>query len=104
MAEILNESDFSDKVINADGKIMVEFFATWCPHCQRMAPIVDEFANMVKGKTKVYQVDIDKSPALADEYAPNGVPTFTVFENGNEVGATSGEQTIQELTAFVGAA
>ena len=44
MEEVLNDSDFDAKVLASDGKVLVEFFATWCPHCQRMQPILDDVA------------------------------------------------------------
>mgnify|MGYP000785344423 FL=1 len=40
MIEILNEGNFDEKVLQSSGNVLVEFFATWCPHCQRMMPII----------------------------------------------------------------
>lgn len=101
MIEILNESNFTEKVLEANGKVLVELFATWCPHCQRMAPIVDELAEEESGRVKVYRVDVDKSPDLADKYAPEGFPTFALFENGVEIDHVSGERSIQDLKQFI---
>ena len=36
MIEILNEGNFPEKVLQAPHKVLVEFFAAWCPHCQRI--------------------------------------------------------------------
>lgn len=102
MIEILNESNFDSKVLNASGKVFVEFFATWCPHCQRMMPLVEKLAEIEKGKVPVYQVDIDKSPNLANEYAPNGFPTFIVFENGRIANESTGETTMENLENLIG--
>ena len=41
MIEILNEGNFDEKVLQSSGNVLVEFFATWCPHCQRMMPIIN---------------------------------------------------------------
>lgn len=98
MIEILNESNFEEKVLKASGKILVEFFATWCPHCQRQQPITDAAAAELS--FPVYQVDIDKSPKLADEYAPNGFPTYVLFDNGNAVADHTGEWPLEDLMEF----
>ena len=76
MIEILNEGNFDEKVLQSSGNVLVEFFATWCPHCQRMMPIISDVAERVQGQAVVYQVDVDKSPDLAQTYAPNGFPSF----------------------------
>ena len=64
MIEILNEGNFPEKVLQAPHKVLVEFFAAWCPHCQRMMPIIDDVADAAAGRVAVYQVDIDQSPAV----------------------------------------
>ena len=49
MIEILNEGNFDEKVLQSSGNVLVEFFATWCPHCQRMMPIINEVADRGPG-------------------------------------------------------
>ena len=97
MVEQLTEEDFDAKVLQASGKVVVEFFATWCPHCQRMNPIVADVAHRLEGEAAVYQVDVDRCPSLAAEYAPHGVPTFVLFDDGTLVQRMVGEQQEQSL-------
>lgn len=101
MIEILNEGNFDEKVLQSSGNVLVEFFATWCPHCQRMIPIINEVADRVQGQAVVYQVDVDKSPDLAQTYAPNGFPSFALFVNGQLAETLVGEQTEERLLALV---
>ncbi len=97
MIEILNESNFGSKVLESTGKILVELFATWCPHCRRMTPIIEQFASDEAGEVKTYQVNVDESPKLANKYAPHGFPSFVLFENGRIVDDRTGEQTLTTL-------
>ena len=99
MAQILNEEDFASHV-DVVGPVLVEFFATWCPHCQRMQPIVDELAAE-QSAVPVYQVDVDKSPALAQTYAPDGFPTFVLFEGGAPAQTLTGEQSAGTLRTLI---
>ena len=100
MIKELSSADFIPKVLASDGKVLVEFFATWCPHCQRMAPVIDELAER-EGDVAVYCVDVDKEPELANTYAPDGFPTFVVFDAGEVVKSATGEQAPEYLEAML---
>ena len=43
-----------------DDWVMAEFYATWCPHCQRMQPLIKEFKKEMEGIVEVVQVDVDE--------------------------------------------
>ena len=89
------------KLLNSKGVVLVEFFATWCPHCQRMMPIVADVKEKLAGKAQVVQLDIDKNQALADELGVEGVPTFIVYKDDVEVTRSSGEMPETELYDLV---
>lgn len=36
-----------------DDWVMAEFYATWCPHCQRMQPLIKEFKKEMEGIVEV---------------------------------------------------
>lgn len=88
-------------LLNSKGVVLVEFFATWCPHCQRMMPIVADVKAKLEGKAKVVQLDIDKNQALADELGVEGVPTFILYKDDEELDRTSGEMPEEDLLEFV---
>ena len=71
--------------------VLVEFFASWCPHCQRMMPIVAQIKELLEGRVPVYQYDIDRYPEDAQEAGAESVPTFIVYRNGEPVWEYSGE-------------
>lgn len=80
---------------------MVEFYATWCPHCRRIAPVVDDLKMLLEGRATVYQFDIDRNGGLADELGAKSVPTFIVYRNGEEKWRTVGEIDGQTLLSKV---
>lgn len=73
------------------GTILVEFYASWCPHCRRMMPVVDDVKALLDGRANVYQFDIDENGALAEKLNVTSVPTFIVYRDGEEQWRSSGE-------------
>lgn len=79
------------QAINSTPVVLVEFYATWCPHCQRMMPVIDEIKELLKGQVDVYQLDIDLNQELADKEKINSTPTFIIYKSGKAVWRESGE-------------
>lgn len=77
--------------IDQQGVVLVEFFATWCGHCQRMAPIVEQVKELLAGRAQVVQLDIDKYQDAASEAKVDATPTFILFKDGKEVWRHAGE-------------
>lgn len=77
--------------INSTKAVLIEFFATWCPHCQRMMPVVEQVKELLAGRANVYQLDIDHNEELANKEGVETVPTFVVYQEGKEMWRHSGE-------------
>lgn len=86
-----------EQVVSSAPKVLVEFFASWCPHCQRMMPIVADVKRKEEGKVAVYQYDVDKYPTLTDENQVESYPTFIFYKNGKEVWRSAGEMPESKL-------
>ena len=87
--------------INSSKLVLVEFFASWCPHCQRMMPVVAEVKKILAGKAEVIQLDIDQNQEAANEAGVEGVPTFILYKDGKEVWRQSGEMPGDEIVENV---
>lgn len=80
-----------DEALHETPVVLVEFFATWCPHCRRMMPVVEQVKELLDGESAVIQLDIDENKELASEAQVDGVPTFIIYRDGNEMWRHSGE-------------
>ncbi len=90
-----------NNIIDSSKVVMVEFFATWCPHCQRMMPVVEQIKELLDGRADVYQFDIDKNQEAADSLNVESLPTFIVYRDGKEVWRQSGEMDGQVLLSKI---
>lgn len=79
------------ELISQPGTLLVEFYATWCPHCRKMMPVVEQVKELLGGRAKVYQLDIDQNDEAANEAKAESVPTFIVYKDGKEMWRHSGE-------------
>lgn len=88
-------------VIKSSKVVMVEFYASWCPHCQRMMPIVEQIKELLNGQVDIYQFDIDENTATAEAVGADSVPTFIIYRDGKEVWRESGEMDGQVLLSKI---
>lgn len=89
----------------AEGVVLVDFYATWCSHCDTQAPIMDEVATQVQEVATVGKVDIDQMEGIIDTYSITGVPTLILFNNAVEinrfVGVTQATVLVEAILAAV---
>ena len=79
------------ELINSNPVVVVEFYASWCPHCQKMMPVVDQIKQLLGDRAAVHQFDVDENQSLADATGVESIPTFIIYKNGVEVWKQSGE-------------
>lgn len=83
MAEItITENNFEQEVLKSDLPVLLDFWATWCPPCKALSPIVAEVAAELAGKVKVGKINVDEEPALGARFRVSSIPTLIVFKDG----------------------
>jgi len=75
----LTPSNFQKEVMKSDAVWIVEFYAPWCGHCQRLVPDYTKAAKALKGVVKVGAVNADEHKSLGQQYGVQGFPTIKVF-------------------------
>jgi len=75
----LTPANFQKEVIKCDSVWIVEFYAPWCGHCQRLVPDYTKAAKALKGVVKVGAVNADEHRSLGGQYGVQGFPTIKVF-------------------------
>lgn len=99
--EIRDDQTWDTCVEQAPGRVMVEFFVTWCPHCQREAPILDEVAPRIQETgVAVYHANAEVMYEKGDEYGLSETPSFILVEDGKLIAKHEGFMSADELIAF----
>ena len=88
-------------IINSSSLVLVEFYANWCPHCQRMMPVVEEVKVELNRRCNVFQFDIDENRSLREENNVESIPTFILYKYGEEIWRKSGEMTLRQLLGLI---
>lgn len=99
MLRVVNNNEFQTEVINSNGVVLVDFFATWCGPCKMVAPVLEALSSEMEGKVTILKVDIDQSMELAQQYKIMSVPTMMVFKDGKPVETIMGFQPKESIKA-----
>lgn len=87
----LNSEQFNKKVYDmtldetiylGDKPAIVDFTASWCGPCQRIAPVLESLAKEYDGKIVVYKVDVDKERELAKAFNVSSIPAVLYIPTG----------------------
>jgi thioredoxin 1 len=97
----ISDDSFNQDVLEADGPVLVDFWAEWCGPCKMIAPVLEEIAEDYAGKLKVCKLDIDANTQTAPKFGIRGIPTLIVFNNGDVVGTKVGALSKSQLSAFI---
>ncbi len=107
-SELVKELDaqsFETDVVNAPGRVVVDFWAEWCGPCRMIAPALEEISGALGDKVKIVKLNVDENPATAAKYGIMSIPTLLLFKNGElasrQVGAAPKQKLEQWITTAV---
>lgn len=76
------DESFPHDVLQAEGPVLVDFWAEWCGPCKQIGPALEDIAKEMGGKVSVVKVNIDDNPLTPSQYGVRGIPTLMLFKNG----------------------
>lgn len=90
MAQISTKTvdEFQAKAVDNSKVAIVDFWASWCPPCRMMAPILESIAKDMDDKVDVIKVDVEASAdnqKLASDHGVQGIPNMQIYKGGKVV-------------------
>jgi thioredoxin 1 len=99
----VTDESFAADVLNAEGMVLVDFWAEWCGPCRAIAPALEEIGAEYKGRLTVAKVNIDENPMTPNQYGVRGIPTMILFKDGKAVSTKVGAAPKSVLKNWVAA-
>lgn len=96
MLKHITTSEFEEEVLNYQGKVLVDFFASWCGPCQMLTPVLEKIDDEIES-LKILKINIDEETKLAIENKVEVVPTMILYNNGKVEKRIEGYREAQEL-------
>ncbi|MEW6570975.1 MAG: thioredoxin [Nitrospirota bacterium] len=94
-------SSWESEVIQADGLVVIDFWAAWCGPCRMISPTVEELAKEYGDKIKFMKLNTDENSEIATRYKIMGIPTIMFFRNGTKLDQIVGVVPKQQLKARI---
>lgn len=92
----INQENFSTEVLQANGPVLVDFWASWCGPCRMMSPILDQLAQKYP-ELRIGKVNVDEQSELATRFQVMSIPMLVLFRNGQAVTSAVGVRPLEEL-------
>jgi thioredoxin 1 len=88
--QAVTDAEFESLVLKSVVPVLVDFWATWCPPCQMIAPIVEQIHVELGDKVRVLKMDTDENPSTSMSLGIMSIPTLIIFKDGKPAQRTVG--------------
>ena len=100
-ATSVTTATFEVEVLKSELPVLVDVWATWCPPCRRLMPVIDAIADEYAGRLKVVKCDHDNNAEVVSKYNVMSIPNLLWFKSGELVGQDVGFMNQSQLAAKV---
>lgn len=100
--KVLVGKNFEEVAYDKSKDVLVEFYAPWCGHCKKLAPIYDELGEKFAKNENIVVAKMDSTANEVENVRVDSFPTIKLFRKGdNKVIDYNGERTLEGLSKFL---
>lgn len=96
----LREENFQSEIMGSDKPVVVDFWATWCGPCQRLAPVIEQLSEEMPDAVFA-KVNVENNSALARKFKVMSIPTIKIIKNGEVVDTSIGFREKEDLKTII---
>ena len=96
----VQDSEF-EALLTYEGPVLIDFGATWCGPCRKIAPLIEQLAEEYEGRAKVVKLDIDQNKITPKKFSIRSIPAVLVFKGGELVESIVGVVPYEKLKSAI---
>lgn len=81
--------------------VVIDFWATWCAHCQRLTPVIETLAEEYEGSVLIGKYNVDNEETLVEKYGIRNIPAIFFIKNGEVVDKLIGDVTKGKIKEII---
>jgi len=93
----VTDATFKSEVLEAEGPVLVDFWAPWCGPCRVVAPVLEEIAAERPDDLRIVKLNTDENQQTAAAFQVLSIPTMILFKGGQPVKTVIGAYPKQKL-------
>ena len=97
----VNNDNFKTEVLEADGLVLVDFWAPWCGPCKMLGPVLDQLSEEYDGKVKFCKSNVDEAIDLAASFGVANIPALKIFKGGEIISESMGFKPLPAIKQFI---
>uniref|UniRef100_K3Y6Y4 Thioredoxin domain-containing protein n=1 Tax=Setaria italica TaxID=4555 RepID=K3Y6Y4_SETIT len=100
--KVVVADSIDDIVFNSGKNVLIEFYAPWCGHCRKLAPILEEVAVSLQDDEDVVIAKMDGTANdIPTDFAVEGYPTMYFYSTTGDLYSYNGGRTAEDIISFI---
>src|ERR1700749_3071116 len=97
----VSDASFKADVLEAEGPVLVDFWAEWCGPCKKIAPALEQISGELAGHVSTAKLKIEERPTTPTKYGVRGIPTMMLFRDGQMASMKVGAMPKQKILEWL---